>query len=99
MGETRQAGAAALPAGAATASRRRRGLLVLLLGCVAIAAPFVVVGAGVFTVLGIVLAVSGGLEIIDGFHAGEERARRLAFTTGALSLAGGLLLLARPLLA
>src|SRR5262249_55253144 len=84
-------------AGGSKASRwrRGRGVLVLLMGCLAIAAPFLAGSLGLFLV-GLLLIVCGVLEMLETFHAPSETRRRSAYLSGALTVITGSLLLAQP---
>jgi uncharacterized membrane protein HdeD (DUF308 family) len=76
----------------------RLGLLVLLLGCVALAAPFFLGKLAPF-VLGLLLLGSGALETAYGFTLLDRRAGNSAFLGSAMSIAAGIVLLAQPKLA
>jgi uncharacterized membrane protein HdeD (DUF308 family) len=75
--------------------RRARGVLVLLMAGLAIAAPFFA-GALALTVIGLLLIACGALEMLETFWAGGETGRRSAYLSGALSMAAGALLLGEP---
>ena len=74
---------------------RRRGVLVLLMGGLAIAAPFLVGLPGLF-IVGLLLVVCGVLEMLETFHAPDEVRRRSAYLGGALTVITGVLLMAQP---
>src|SRR5262249_26324566 len=79
-----------------TARRHRvRGLLVLLMGCLALAAPFFA-GALALFLVGLLLIVCGVLEMLETFYAPDEARRRSSYLGGLLSVRAGILLLARP---
>jgi uncharacterized membrane protein HdeD (DUF308 family) len=75
--------------------RRARGALIVVMGCLAIASPFVAGTLALF-VVGLLLIASGVLEMLETFRAGDERERRSAYLGGALSVLAGILLLAQP---
>jgi uncharacterized membrane protein HdeD (DUF308 family) len=75
--------------------RRGRGALVLLLGCLAIAAPFFAGSLGLLLV-GLLFVVCGILEMAETFHAPDEIRRRSAYLSGGLTVITGLLLMAKP---
>jgi uncharacterized membrane protein HdeD (DUF308 family) len=75
--------------------RRLRGALVLGMGCLAIASPFFAGTLALFLV-GILLILSGALEMLETFEAYDETRRRSAYLGGALSILAGILLLAEP---
>jgi uncharacterized membrane protein HdeD (DUF308 family) len=78
-----------------TRSRRARGALIVLMGCLAIVAPFFA-GSLALAVVGVLLIVSGALEMLETYHAEDEAGRRSAYLGGAVSIVAGILLLARP---
>jgi uncharacterized membrane protein HdeD (DUF308 family) len=86
-------------AGAWRASRwrRPRGVLVLLMGCLALAVPFLAGSLGLLLV-GLLLISCGGLEMLETFHAPDELRRRSAYLSGTLTIASGSLLMAKPYL-
>jgi uncharacterized membrane protein HdeD (DUF308 family) len=74
------------------------GFLVLLLGCLALATPLFA-ERSVPLVLGLLLVVSGVLQIGRGFTEYDRRVANPAFLGGAVSILAGLLFIARPKLA
>jgi uncharacterized membrane protein HdeD (DUF308 family) len=78
-----------------TSGRRVRGLLVLVIGCVAILSPFFT-GTLAHFVVGSLLIVCGALEMLEIFQAADESRRLSVYLGGALSIVAGLLLLAQP---
>jgi uncharacterized membrane protein HdeD (DUF308 family) len=75
--------------------RRLRGLLVLLMGCLAIAAPFLAGSLGFF-LTGLLLIACGILEMLETFRAGEDSRIRWTYLSGELSILAGILLLNKP---
>jgi uncharacterized membrane protein HdeD (DUF308 family) len=75
--------------------RRVRGVLLLVMGCLAIASPFFAGGLALFLV-GLLLMACGVLEMLETFHVADEVRRRTAYLGGVLSVLGGILLLAQP---
>ncbi len=75
--------------------RRVRGVLVLFLGCLALAAPFF---AGPLTLFlgGWLLILSGVLEMWETFRAPDDSSLRSAYLSGELSVLAGILLLSTP---
>src|SRR3954468_522115 len=76
-------------------SRRLRGALLLLMGCVAILSPFFAGSLALFLV-GLLLIVCGVLEMLETFYATDAARLRSAYLSGALSVLAGLLLLVQP---
>ncbi len=75
--------------------RRLRGVLVLLMGCLAVAAPFFA-GPLAFFLVGVLLIVSGALEIMDTFRAADDPSWRSTYLSGEVSILAGILLLSTP---
>ncbi len=75
--------------------RRARGALILVMGCLAMASPFLAGSLALFLV-GLLLIACGMLELLETFRAGDEAERRSAYLGGALSVLAGILLLAQP---
>src|SRR5262249_3536130 len=75
--------------------RRVRGVLVLFLGCLALAAPFF---AGPLTLFlgGSLLILCGVLEMWETFRAPDDSSLRSAYLSGELSVLAGILLLSTP---
>jgi uncharacterized membrane protein HdeD (DUF308 family) len=71
------------------------GLLVFLLGCLAMATPFVA-GKSASFVLGLLILGFGLLQTFQGFALRDRRVGNSAFLSGAVSVLAGLLLLALP---
>src|SRR5262245_49299177 len=84
-------------AGVSTAHRRLRvrAVLVLLLGCLAIAVPFIAGSLGLLLV-GLLLILCGILEMVETFYAPENIQRRSAYLSGELTIITGILLMAKP---
>lgn len=78
--------------------RRVRPALVLVMGCLAIAAVFVARTLAV-PLVGLSLLASGVLEMLEVFQAGGETRRRSAYLGGGASVLAGILLLIQPHLA
>jgi uncharacterized membrane protein HdeD (DUF308 family) len=70
-------------------------VLVLLLGCLAIAVPFLAASLGLLLV-GMLLVLCGVLEMYETFRAPDEIRRRSAYLTGGLTIITGMLLMAKP---
>src|SRR6516162_3843813 len=75
--------------------RRVRGALVLLLGCLAIAVPFLAGSLGLLLV-GLLLILCGVLEMLETFYAPDELRRRSAYLSGGITVIAGILLMAKP---
>jgi uncharacterized membrane protein HdeD (DUF308 family) len=75
--------------------RRVRGLLILAMGCLAVLSAFLAGTLALFLV-GQLLIVCGVLEMLETFRAQDDAGRRSAYTSGALSVLAGILLLAQP---
>ncbi len=73
------------------------GLAAIALGGAAVVVPLVVAGDAAFLV-GLLVAACGALQLAQAFSL-DERTRTSGFYGGGLSVAAGLLLLARPVLA
>jgi uncharacterized membrane protein HdeD (DUF308 family) len=65
------------------------------MGCLAIASPFLA-GALALFLVGVLLMVSGVLEMLETFSAADAVGRRAAYLSGVLSALAGILLLAQP---
>ena len=76
-------------------SRRGRGGLVVLMGCLAMGAPFVA-GPLALALVGMLLIVCGILEWLAMFGATEEFSRRSTYLSGVLSILTGFLLIGQP---
>src|SRR5262245_29819202 len=74
--------------------RRVRGVLVLLMGCLAIVAPFLAGPLALFLV-GVLLIVCGVLEMLESFRA-PDSSLRSTYLGGGLSILAGILLLNEP---
>jgi uncharacterized membrane protein HdeD (DUF308 family) len=74
---------------------RIRPALGVVLGCLAIAAPFVA-GPFALPIVGGLLIVCGVLEMFEAFQADEESGRTASYFSGALSVGAGILLYAKP---
>src|SRR5262245_36855613 len=75
--------------------RRLRGGLVLVMGCVAIVAPFVAGSLGLF-LTGILLIVCGVLEMLETFRSADSSSTRWNYLSGEMSILAGILLLNKP---
>lgn len=73
------------------------GILLLVLGCAAIATP-AVAGTSVVIVIGAILAVSGVVQLFHGIREPSWSGKMLGLVLGAITLLGGLAVLAYPLL-
>jgi uncharacterized membrane protein HdeD (DUF308 family) len=76
-------------------ARRFRGVLFLLLGCLAILTPFFAGSLALFLV-GTLLVAFGALEMLETFQPADEVSKRSTYLSGALSIFAGILLLAQP---
>jgi uncharacterized membrane protein HdeD (DUF308 family) len=65
------------------------------MGCLAVLSPFIA-GTLALLLVGMLLIASGILEMLETFQADQERERRSAYLSGALSVLAGILLLAQP---
>src|SRR5213082_2655084 len=75
--------------------RRLRGVLVLLMGCLSLTAPFVG-GSLAQLLVGLLLVACGVLEMLETFQAPDDESRQSSYLSGVLSVGAGLLLLAQP---
>src|SRR5262249_38491525 len=75
--------------------RRFRGVLVLLMGCLAIGAPFFVGSLGLF-LTGLLLIVCGVLEMLETFRVANASRMRWTYVSGEMSILAGILLLNKP---
>src|SRR5262249_33731915 len=75
-------------------NRRLRGVLVLLMGCLAIVVPFLAGPLALFLV-GLLLIVCGVLEMLESFRA-PDSSLRSTYLGGELSILAGILLLNEP---
>jgi membrane protein HdeD len=73
------------------------GIVLLVFGCIAIAAP-AVAGTSVVIVIGAVLVVSGIAQVIHGIREGSFASKLLSLVLGAITFLAGLAVLAHPLL-
>ena len=73
------------------------GVLEVLFGIVAIAAPMIS-GLAVSLIVAVLLLIAGITRIFSAFKAGSFGAGALAFLGGLLALLGGVMVLARPAL-
>lgn len=76
-------------------SRRARGVLVVLIGCLAMTAPFFA-GPLALSLAGLLLIVCGTLELWETFRAADESSLRSDYLSGSLSIMVGILLLNKP---
>lgn len=72
------------------------GILCIIAGVLAIAAPFVA-GTATTVFVGCLILASGIFELAGVFRADDWKAGSLAFLSGGLSILCGVILLARPL--
>ncbi len=79
----------------ATRRRRVRGALVLVMGCLAVVAPFFA-GSLALSLVGVLLGACGVLEMLETFYLPDEERRTSAYFSGLLSVVSGLLLLSQP---
>ena len=75
--------------------RRMRGGLVLIMGCLAMMAPFFA-GPLAISVVGSLLVACGVLELLETFRFPDESSQRSAYWSGALSILVGVLLFNKP---
>jgi uncharacterized membrane protein HdeD (DUF308 family) len=75
--------------------RRVQGVFILIMGCLAMIAPFFASPLAV-SLVGILLIVCGILEMLDTFRLSSESGQRSAYLSGAMSILVGGLLLNRP---
>jgi membrane protein HdeD len=73
------------------------GIALLIFGCMAIATP-AVAGTSVVMVIGAILVVSGVAQFFHGFRENSWTSKFLSLILGAITLLGGLAVLAHPLL-
>lgn len=73
------------------------GILTILLGVMAMAAPLAS-GLAIATVVAVLLVVAGGCQLVFAFGAGSLGNGVVRFLFGAITLVGGASILARPLL-
>ena len=78
-------------------SQRAYGALLLVLGLVAIIAPFSA-GEWAIAILGLVVLVAGAAEVIQGLRSPSPSVVWTTYCTGLLMILAGLLLFARPFL-
>src|SRR5262245_9305728 len=74
--------------------RRLRGVLVFLIGCLAIAAPLFA-GPLTFFLGGILLIVCGVLEMLESYYVPDSGSRS-AYLSGEVSILAGILLIKLP---
>src|SRR5262249_41886183 len=84
--------------GGQPSSHRVRGLLVVLMGGLALAVPFVSGQLAIFLV-GVLLICCGVLEMVETFRAPSESSRASVYFSGMVSVLVGILLLSSPHLA
>src|SRR5207247_272758 len=82
------------PAGWGSA-RQQRGVLILVIGCLALAAPFFA-GPLTMTVVGLLLVLCGILQMLATFRAPDDANLYSVYLSGSLSILVGVLLLNRP---
>ncbi len=75
--------------------RRVRGVLVLLMGCLAIVAPIFAGSLGLFAT-GWLLILCGVLEMLESYRSGEDSRMRWTYLGGEISILAGVLLLNKP---
>jgi uncharacterized membrane protein HdeD (DUF308 family) len=75
--------------------RRLRGVLIMVMGCLAIAAPLFAGSPGLY-VTGIFLIVCGVLEMLETFGSADASRMRWTYLSGEMSLLAGILLLNKP---
>jgi uncharacterized membrane protein HdeD (DUF308 family) len=75
--------------------RRFRGGLVMAMGCIALAVPFVAGSFGLF-LTGLLLIVCGGLEMLETFWSGDTSSTRWSYLSGEMSILAGIVLLNKP---
>lgn len=74
---------------------RARGGLLMLMACLALVLPFFAQHLALF-IVGLLLILTGVIELFETFQAVDEQERRSTYTSGVLSVAAGILLLAEP---
>lgn len=77
--------------------RRVRGLCVVLMGVACLIAPFLL-GKSALSLIGLLLAVSGVLELIETFSVSDSAGQRSTYLGGLLSVGAGILLMNEPIL-
>ena len=82
----------------ASSSAKVIGIVTIILGIAALAAPFVV-GESMLLFVGLVVTVAGVLRMIWAFRTHSLRSGIWKFLVGALTLLAGVLILGHPLLA
>ncbi len=75
--------------------RRVRGVLVLLMGCLAIVAPIFAGSPGLF-LTGWLLIMCGVLEMLETFRSEDDSNVRWSYLGGEISILAGILLLNKP---
>jgi uncharacterized membrane protein HdeD (DUF308 family) len=75
--------------------RRVRGVLVLLMGCLAVVAPFFLGSLALF-LSGWLLIACGVLGMLETYRAPEDSDRNWSYLSGELSILAGILLLNEP---
>jgi uncharacterized membrane protein HdeD (DUF308 family) len=80
---------------APTQKRRLRGALILLMGCLSVAAAFFA-GPLALTLVGVLLCACGALEMYDTFYLPDEERRLSDYFSGLISVVTGALLLSHP---
>ena len=73
------------------------GIALLVFGCMAIASP-AVAGTSVVIVIGAIMVVSGVVQAFQGFGDKSWASKLLSLILGAITLLGGVAVLAHPLL-
>jgi uncharacterized membrane protein HdeD (DUF308 family) len=81
--------------GTSTRWRQARGGLIVIMGCLAVLAPFLA-GSLALLLVGLLLIACGVLEMLETFRAADEAERRSAYLGGALTVFAGVLLLTGP---
>src|SRR5579862_6935861 len=75
--------------------RNLRGILVLVMGCLAMAAPFFAGTLGLF-LTGMLFVMCGVLEMLETFRSGDGSSMRWNYLSGEMSILAGILLLNKP---
>ncbi len=75
--------------------RSARGIVVLVMGCLAIVSPLLA-GTLATLLVGLLLIACGVLEMLETFRTEREAERRSNYLSGALAVLAGTCLLARP---
>ena len=73
------------------------GIALIVLGILAILSP-AVAGGTVVTVIGLIMLVAGVVQILRALQAGEGTEKVLTLVLGAISVLGGIAVIAHPLL-